>query len=218
MAELMFEYCILLHNRAMKDPRPLPESFCWTRFGAEAGQLIDAIVERKESERHRNGGTFLWGVGNAVGPSIRELVRRLPDPEVLFSPIKGRPRECDVAPESIVMWKVGETLDRRAYHLPKHSLVTSRAVQQCSKSSHYALVCFSAEPIQLIHEGPALAFSGLTNFLSGRPVGASQVTAVVTRAPSDAEPRTQYEIAFRAHLVDPYFIRLREPTQMTNIA
>jgi len=201
----------------MKHLRPLPETFCWTRFGTEAGQLIDAIVERKENERQRNGGTFLWGIGNAVGPAIRELVRRCPSPEVLFSPIKGKPRKCDVVPESIVIWRLGETLDRRPYQLPKHSLVTSRGMPLSSKSSHYALVCFSTQPIELIHEGPTLAFNCLTNLMSGRPIGASQVTAIVTTSP-DAESRREYEVAFRAQLVDPYFIRLREPIQVTSIA
>ena len=46
----------------------LPDLFCWTKYGTEAGEDIGAILERKESERLASGGTFLWGVGNAIGP------------------------------------------------------------------------------------------------------------------------------------------------------
>ena len=50
----------------------LPTIFCWTRFGGEAGEPIEQILFRKEQERLANGGVFLWGIGNAVGPSIYE--------------------------------------------------------------------------------------------------------------------------------------------------
>ena len=67
-------------------------------FGTEAGEEIGQMLQRKEQERAANGGIFIWGIGNAVGPSIRELVRRGPKPEVLFSPIKSAPKQQDVLP------------------------------------------------------------------------------------------------------------------------
>jgi hypothetical protein len=73
------------------DRELLPDCFCWTRFGTEAGQAIVHILQRKEQERSANDGLFIWGIGNAIGPSIRELVRRTNRPEVLFSPIKSSP-------------------------------------------------------------------------------------------------------------------------------
>ncbi len=83
---------------------PLPEVFCWTRFGTEAGQPIDEILDRKEQERAANSGMFFWGIGNSIGPSLRELLRCTPSPEVLFSPTRSTPRREDVAPPAVVAW------------------------------------------------------------------------------------------------------------------
>ena len=88
----------------MRQYIPLPQCFVWTRFGTEAGQSISDILRRKEKERAANGGIFYWGIGNAVGPSILELLRRTDEPEVLFSPIKSAPKRDDVTPEAVVAW------------------------------------------------------------------------------------------------------------------
>jgi len=189
----------------------LPALFCWTRFGAEAGQPIEQILRRKEQERSANKGVFLWGIGNAVGPGIRELVRRCGSPEVLFSPIIGKARKEDVTPESIVAWTSAEAHDGRAYPLPSCSLVTSRQSVSSPKASHYALVCFSGESLVPCLPACTLAFNALRNLVSGSKVGASQVTAVVARNNEASIRGRLYEVAFRAHLVDPYFIRLRQP-------
>lgn len=202
---------MILHNLPMWAMPRLPEHFCWTRFGTEAGQLVAEILDRKERERLANQGVFLWGIGNAVGSGITELVRCCSEPEVLFSPIKSPPRAFDVAPESVVAWTIGETLDGDVYPLPDSSLVTSRLPIGSARASHYALVCFSVDPIELSVDGPMLAFDGLRNLLSGRRLGASQVTAVVTRETASPQTDAKYEVAFRAHLVYPYFIRLRGP-------
>src|SRR5579884_2743661 len=92
------------------DRRPLPDCFCWTRFGTEAGQTVAHILQRKEQERSANAGIFIWGIGNAIGPSIRELVRRTTYPEVLFSRIKCPPNPRDARPPAVAAWTIGETL------------------------------------------------------------------------------------------------------------
>ena len=66
---------------------PLPEVFVWTRFGTEAGQPIEEIIERKELERRANGGVFLWGLEQAVqkaaqAPGLKGYFRS--SAEVLF--------------------------------------------------------------------------------------------------------------------------------------
>ena len=137
----MFDSCMILHNLPMWAAL-LPDHFCWTRFGTEAGQLVAQILDRKEKERQANQGIFLWGIGNAVGAGITELVRCCSEPEVLFSPIKSAPRAVDVTPESVVAWTAGETLDGDVYRLPDSSLVTSRLPWFCN-AVFYALVCFS---------------------------------------------------------------------------
>jgi len=189
----------------------LPVHFCWTRFGTEAGQTADQILHRKEQERLANNGIFLWGIGNSVGPGVRELARNNEYPEVLFSPIKGCPRTVDAAPESIVAWTLGETDEGKLFALPRYSLVTSRQSVSSPKSTHYALVCFSSAPLTLSAAPPSLEFGALRNFVSGNPVGASQVTAVVKRDSSVPAKIGNYRVALRAHLLPPFFIRLRGP-------
>jgi len=189
----------------------LPNFFCWTRFGTEAGEAIGHILQRKEDERAANRGVFIWGIGNAVGPSIRELVRRGPKPEVLFSPIKCSPRPQDALPAAVAAWMSGETLDGGAYDLPEHSLVTSRYDPLTPRSTHYALVCFSRTPITPVHSVGKISFAGLTNLRTGRPIGASQVTAVVHSSGADVNRGQVYDVAIRAELAYPYFIKLRQP-------
>jgi hypothetical protein len=183
----------------------LPSFFCWTRFGTEAGESIEAIIERKERERRTGGGVFFWGIGNSVAPGIAELVRRTASPEVLFSPIISRPRAVDVLPAALVRWHGGLTLGGERMKLPG----TARVISRQSRSAHYALVCGSAEPLRLGNLGQ-IKFGGLRNLVSGNPLGASQVTAVVERVPGRDNSR-DYVIALRLELVAPYFIRLVDP-------
>lgn len=183
----------------------LPEAFCWTRFGAEAGELFDAILARKERERAANDGVFYWGIGNSVAPAIAELLLREHLPEVLFSPIRGRPRAVDVAPARIVAWTAAETLDGVRFLLPRTVQVTSREAR-----AHYALVCELDTPLTLADHG-AVHFGAMRNLVSGRALGASQVTAVVRRGEHGAKRGTRYQVALRARLAKPYFVRLRDP-------
>ncbi len=189
----------------------LPDLFCWTRFGTEAGEAAGHILQRKENERAANGGTFIWGIGNALGPSIRELVRRGPKPEVLFSPIKSSPKKQDVLPPAVAAWTSGETLDGDLYRLPEHSLVTSRYDPAAPREAHYALVCFSRTPIAPTRPVGKVSFAALKNLRTGRPIGASQVTAVVHAVATNSEESQMYDVAIRAELVYPYFIKLRRP-------
>lgn len=183
----------------------LPEAFCWTRFGIEAGELFDAILARKERERAANDGVFYWGIGNSVAPAIAELLLHERLPEVLFSPIRGRPRAVDVAPANVVAWTAAETLDGACFPLPRTVRVTSREAR-----AHYALVCELDTPLTLADHG-TVYFGAMRNLVSGRALGASQVTAVVRRGEHGAEGGTCYPIALRARLASPYFVRLRDP-------
>ena len=51
----------------------------------------------------------------------------------------------------------------------------------------------------------------LSNLLTGRPIAASQATAVVGRKPIDLLDTAMYEIAIRARLAYLYFLTLRDP-------
>lgn len=187
----------------------LPLSFCWTRFGTEAGETIDEILARKEAERQANDGVFFWGIGNSIAPAMEELVRRVDEPQVLFSPIKSRPRRVDVAPENVVRWTSAQGLTGDIFDLPSRTTVTSRWDPSRRAAAHYALVCMSADPLEITNTA-RLDVTALRNLRSGAPIGASQVTAVVARASAHHEGGA-YPVAFRATLVAPYFVRLRRP-------
>jgi hypothetical protein len=190
----------------------LPAYFCWTRFGTEAGQAINQIFARKEQERLANGGVFFWGIGNALGPSIRELLLRTGKPEVLFSPIKSSPRSVDSQPAAVVAWTLAETLHGEPFKLPEHSLVTSRHDPNAPRKSSYALVCFSSVPLNQARCDEGIALSALRNLRTGRPIGASQVTAIVQSCVGSLTAQTsRYEVLVRARLVEPYFLRLGNP-------
>lgn len=192
-----------------------PELFCWTRFGTEAGESVDAILRRKEQERRANSGVFLWGIGNSIAPAVRELIRQVAEPEVLFSPIRSAPRPVDVAPRKVVEWTVAETLDGERLVIPPSFRVRGGSGTD-SLTARYALICASDEPLTLGDRG-SLDFGALRNMLSGNGLGASQVTAVVRRLSNEYHPATFYPVALRARLVAPFFVRLREPVPLQSV-
>lgn len=187
----------------------LPATFCWTRFGPEAGEPLAGILERKERERSANGGIFYWGIGNALGPGIAELVGTSDQPEVLFSAIRSRPRTKDLSPAVTFRWTVAEDLDGRRFGLPPTVVVHSARDAIDSGRPHYALVCSSDQPLQLRDLG-RLHFAALRNLRSGAVLGASQVTAVVRRLEIPPTDGAEYVVALRARLVAPYFVKLRD--------
>jgi hypothetical protein len=184
----------------------LPSSFCWTKFGTEAGEPIEAILRRKERERTSNGGIFLWGIGNSIRPSLLALLDHTSQPEVVFTPMVSAPAQRDVAPMRVITWRAGRGLDGRPYTVPQASLVTSGA-SASRPSRHYALVCQRANPL-LATEGGSLSHGTLRNLRTGSVIGSSQVTSVVQHEPSRPRSGPEYEIAFRASLVYPYLVTL----------
>lgn len=185
----------------------LPPSFCWTRFGPEAGEPVGGILERKERERRANSGVFYWGIGNALGPGISELIRTCDRPEVLFSAIRSRPRLKDLLPPVTVRWTMAETMAGERFQLPPQVIVHSARDSVDSTRPHYALVCASYDALDL-HELGRLRFGALRNLRTGTPVGASQVTAVVRRLHLAEPEGVEYVVALRARLVAPYFVKL----------
>lgn len=193
----------------------LPARFCWTKYGSEAGENVDSILLRKEEERLTNGGVFLWGVGNSVGPGVRRLVEVERAPMVLFSPMKAEAKPADVRPTSVVAWSRAFDLNGNEWEIPQGSTVTSRGSSSKQKKRvHYALVCQSDAPLQRAGSDLTVQFDALRNLESGNPLGFSQVTAVVERVPRDADGRLAYPVGFSASLVFPYFVCLSEPVEV----
>jgi hypothetical protein len=189
----------------------IPRYFCWTRFGTEAGQAITQIIERKERERKAGRGMFLWGIGNAVGPSIIRLLQVCDQPEAIFSPISSAPRKCDTNPSATVAWTEAVGVDGEPFKMPEHALVTSRFDPASPKRTHYALVCYSEQPLALSKSGSMVRFQAVRNLVSQRPVGASQTTAIVEYDGGCVDDSRNYDVAMRVCLISPYFIRLHHP-------
>lgn len=197
-----------------------PSRFCWTRFGTESGELVSDIVHRKNTERQVSGGMFLWGIGNSVGPAIRELVRIESAPKVLFSPMRSKPKAVDVRPSRVFAWTKATTLEGEEWAIPKGLLVVSRGASErgSHKSVHYALVCRSERPLEVSSSARHVCYEELVNLMSKSRLGHSQVTAVVQRTScshdSCASNGNTYPVGFEADLVYPYFVRLANPREM----
>jgi hypothetical protein len=196
----------------------LPRAFCWTRMGTEAGETLESILSRKELERQATGGLFLWGIGNSIGEAVDALARRVREPEVLFSCTKTHARPIDVTPDRRVVWTGAVTTLGQRYHLPRGTRVMGGVVNGRRLPPRYALVCASERPLDVADHG-SLRFSGLRNLVSGRPVGASQVTAVVERSDeASVASGTTYLVRLRARLVSPYFVRLTDPVLVSDMS
>jgi len=192
----------------------LPPLFCWSKYGVEAGELAELIVERKERERRLNHGVFLWGIGNSIQPSLEALLERTLDPEVFFTPMLSGPARCDALPRSLVTWTSATGIDGSTYEMAPHSVVISGPRNSEQGKRHYALVCRAADAITAPRETAWIDPAMLRNLRSGREVGASQVTSVVKRVPTVTRSRTRYRVSFRAVLAYPYFLTLTGPRQL----
>jgi hypothetical protein len=197
--------------------RDIPQYFCWTRFGTEAAQSVPQILARKEEERVAARGLFFWGIGNALGRSIAQLLRVCERPRVLFSSIKSRPRMQDVEPPLVVAWTTAIALDGSPYQMPDQALVVSRYDPLAPRTAHYALACHSLSPLDSPLSAKPIALDALRNLLTGRPVGTSQVTAVVERVAHTALDSLTYQVAMEAELVPPYFVELRNPIALARL-
>ena len=190
----------------------LPEVFCWTKMGVEAGQSLEAIVHRKELERQNGNGLFVWGVGNALGSSIQEYGYTKGTIPLLFSPIRSKPRQVDASPIHLFLWLSYVDGAGNVQPLPEHSLVTSGGLgeEELPRKRHYALFCHSQVSL---HQQVAMEvdFDELYNRTSNKPVGFSQVTAFVRRTPGNLRtslPKKTYQVPFRADLISPFYARL----------
>ena len=187
-----------------------PQQFCWTKFGAEAGDDPHTILNRKEEERLANGGVFLWGIGSSIRPSLLALLDSTPRPIVLFTPMLSKASAHDRSPDGIGLWCSAFGLDGRPFEIPVGTRVTSGIRGDQLPRRHYALVCRRDTPlINNPDDEQWLDDEHLRNLRTGLPIGASQVTAVVKRTLSERQ-RRRYRVAFSAWLVAPFQVTLRD--------
>jgi hypothetical protein len=174
--------------------------FVWTKMGVESGEGLEQIVRRKEAERVEGNGDFWWGMGNSLGPAVRDAARaqggKLP---VLFSVMLGKPRAPDSAPEMIWLWTGWEDEAGRIHAIPPHAKVISRGA--AAKDRHYALVCHSDAPLALARGGERFD-PARCRTLSGKVPGASLATSqrsAGTKIPAD-RPSLACHLATGQHL------------------
>jgi hypothetical protein len=188
----------------------LPKQFCWTRFGTREGESIETIVARKERERS-SAGIFLWGIGCAIGLSMRLLLALERTPIVVFSPMLSDFKDKGVNRDFPVLWSEAVGLDGEQWQIPPDVACSSRgSIGKGMKRKHYALVCRSNSPLHLATDGgPRIDMLALRNLGRRSMIDGLQTTAVVERVEPAADPR--YRIAMIAELAHPYFVELRAP-------
>jgi hypothetical protein len=196
-----------------------PATFCWTKVGQEAGEDVVTIRRRKEWERQLGRGRFFWGIGQSLGANALFATGMGTTLPVLFSPMTSRAKAIDSTPSGIVLWNSWADAEGRVYPLPDYCLITSRSHLPSGRTKlrHYALVCASDQALDERLDC-WISPQRLRNVRTNRPLGASQVTAVVRLAESSilGEEARKYPVIFSADLRPPYFVRLAEPTPMVN--
>lgn len=180
-------------------------------MGAEAGQDLEAIVARKEQERQLNDGVFFWGIGNPLGQAPRYAALIQSKVPVIFSRMLSGAKVIDSEPTQVVRWTSYIDEVKSAHPLPTGAIVTSRLNTPSGlvKMRHYALVCFSDQPLTLRHAGTFYP-SDYRNLGAGGRIASSQVTAMLRRV-SNMKVGPAYEINLLACLAPPYFVQLADP-------
>lgn len=187
----------------------LPNEFCWTKYGTEAGETTTSILARKEAERRAEGGVFLWGIGSSIRPSLKVLLERTREPQVVFTPMLSRPNTCDENPPAVGVWRTATDLFGNSFEIPRRCVVTSGSRNGEPPRRHFALVCQRDDPL-VADGGEWFNDSDLRNIRTGTQVGSSQVTAVVKRVGLGHALDRRYREAFRAQLVEPHMVVLSD--------
>ena len=191
---------------------------CWTRMQSEAGQELCKILQRKENERVGGDGVFFWGVGNAPSKLISALSRLRRDVPMYFSIMKSKPKIADSAPSSVVIWRRFVDLHGIERPLPSSALVTSRGNSGSGsvKTKHFALVCRSDRKLELSYGTPFDHRMYRNAGPTGGQIGASQVTALLSRDRAAASAMAHYEINLEAKLTGSYWVRLSDPMPLSD--
>jgi hypothetical protein len=198
--------------------KTIPPIFCWSKMGSESGEKLAEIILRKEWERQLGGGYFFWGIGQSLGEKVKTLAPSKTPLKVIFSPMPSKPKPIDEAPEQVVLWNAWIDAKGDARPLPEHCFITSRASLPSGreKESHYALICFSDQELISQNSDINIVPKYLCNAGSNKPLGASQVTALVQSISqkTDVSNSKSYSVSFTAELQLPYYIQLTHPSKL----
>ena len=185
------------------------EPFVWSLMGQDAGQPLKEIIIRKEAER-RTGGQFWWGLGTPLGDRVESVasLNKAPLP-VLFSALGAKKTKHGSSSQNVCVWERWRSIRTgRNGSIPKHVLVLGGNADR----PYYALVCRCDSELVLGDHGPFDPAQCRTVAKRLAP-GASQRTALLTGKMN--HPGGRYRIAFKAHLVGPWFVRLTHGQVLT---
>ncbi len=195
--------------------RDLSDVLVWSRMQTEAGQPLEAIVERKEIERKLGNGLFFWGVGNAPARACSILARTNKRVDVVFSKMKTKPKIADVAPSQIFVWNKYIDIHGAIKNIPGSVFVSSRGrASGEAKTHHYALMCYSENPLVLSDYGHFSPDSYRNYGGNGAPIGNSQVTALL-KLSAESKTLSDYRINLRATLTGSYWVKLLDPIEIS---
>ena len=193
----------------------IPSTFCWSKMGVESGERLAAIICRKEWERRLGNGYFFWGIGQSLGKKINFVTSETSILKAIFSPMLSKARSIDSSPGSVVFWNAWVDSTGRTRPLPVHSFITSRAFLPSGKRkrSHFALVCFSDQELNKQNHTLSVSSNYLRNVKTNKPLGSSQVTAIVNTIAQEEEftRSKRYTVSFTAELRQPCCIQLAQP-------
>jgi hypothetical protein len=200
-----------LVNGARQTPANTP--LCWTKMQAESGQSLDDIVARKELERQAGIGLFYWGIGNAVNFQNYLDIPRMP---VVFSTMISRPKNEDINPSGVLVWRKYRDEGGSLRDLPQHVLILSRSTTLLSnKVRHCALICYSELPLRISDFGEFNPSGYINAGGQRKPVGFSQVTSLLTPT-QETQPASKYRINMRAELLRPFSVVLADAVLLSN--
>jgi hypothetical protein len=185
--------------------------FVWSLMGQDAGQPLNEIIIRKEAER-RTGQTFWWGLGTGLGARVESAAisngGTLP---ALFSALGNQKQAPN---QKTYVWNGWRSVRKGRYRtyshgsIPEHALVLGGNPDR----AYYGLVCRCDTELVLGDHGPFDPTQCLT-VAKGVPPGRSQRAALLTGQVK--HPHGRYTIAFIAGLVEPWFVRLTHPRELT---
>ena len=181
------------------------DAFVWSKMGTEAGEPLEYIMHRKEIERQANGGKFVWGIGESPRKSIPSFMQDAAPHMAVFTPMKGKPKKQDVAPDKVVVWRSYKNRQGGIEPLPPYSFVISRAK---AARPHCALLCECDEDLRTQCHGK-LNSAGVVNYESGIKPGPSQVTSLVKDA-GEKGGYGDYPIRFVASLYGEGWVTLTD--------
>jgi len=193
-------------------------SFIFSLMGVDGGEPLNHILIRKEVER-KTGGNWWWGLASNIAKELeQEATSNGGTLSVLFAAV-ARPND-GVPGQKACVWNGWQSRDgKHGGRIPDHALVISGYDQGYfsedpkEKKRYYALVCQSQAEVARSNLGYLDPAKYLTP--SGKTRDPRQRTALLTGTPVLQPHGLSYKIELKADLVDPWYVRLTDPRELT---